>query len=101
MKISTKDHANYTNLFYIESGEIFRPVNSQQVYMKLYNDYTDDCWNECESRLFDYFENPQNHEIVNGIEDTRPCVDMTTGEIVFFHQDLRVVKLKYIMEVEG
>lgn len=101
MKITTKDHKNYTNLVYIESGEVFRPVNSQRIFMKLYSEYNDDCWNECESRLMDYVENPQNLEIVNGIEDTRPCVDMTTGEIVFFNRDLRVVKLNYIMEVEG
>ena len=36
MKITTKDHKNYTELWYIESGEIFRPVNSQQTYMRLY-----------------------------------------------------------------
>ena len=99
MTITTKDHKNYTNLFYIESGEVFRPVNSQQVYMKLYNDLADNIWNECESRIYDYFENPQNHDF-NDIYELRPCVDMTTGEIVFFHQDLRVVKLNYIMEVE-
>ena len=101
MTITTKDHKNYTELCCIESGEVFRPVNSQQVYLKLYNELDDDCWNECESRLYDYYENPQNQEIVNGIEETRPCVDMTTGEIVLFHRDLRVVKLNYIMEVEG
>lgn len=101
MTITTKDHKNYTELCYIESGEVFRPVNSQQVYMKLYNDFAEDCWNECESRLINYYENPQNQELVNGIEDARACVDMTTGEIVFFHRDLRVVKLNYIMEVEG
>lgn len=101
MKISIKDHTNYTNLCYIESGEVFRPVNSQQVYMKLYNEIDDDIWNECNSPLYNYYENPQNQELVNGIEDAKPCVDMTTGEIVFFHQDLRVVKLNYIMEVEG
>ena len=101
MKITTKDHKNYTELFHIESGEVFRPVNSQNVYMKLYNETCDDCWNECESRLFDFYENPQDREINDIVRDTRPCVDMVTGEIVFFHQDLRVVKLNYTMEIEG
>ena len=101
MKITTKDYKNYTELCYIESGEVFRPANSLQVYIRLCNDYTDDCWNECESRLYDYYENPQNQDLVNGIEDAIPCVDMTTGEIVFFHHELRVVKLNYTMEVEG
>lgn len=100
MKISIKDHKNYTELFYIESGDIFRPVNSLTVYLKLANDYTDDIWNECDSRIIDYFENPQNHE-VGDMRELRPCVDMETGEIVFFHKNLRVVKLNYILEVEG
>jgi hypothetical protein len=47
----------------------------------------------------DYFENPQNQE-VGDMRELRPCVDMETGEIVFFHENLRVVKLKYILEVE-
>jgi hypothetical protein len=101
MKISIKDHKNYTELCYIESGEVFRPVNSQQVYMKLYNETCDDCWNQSESRLFNLYENPQDHEVENIYEETRPCVDMVTGEIIFFHQDLRVVKLNYVLEVEG
>ena len=101
MTITTKDHKNYTELFHIENGEVFRPVNSQAILMRLYNDYNDDCWNECESRLMEYYENPQDCVIINGIEDTIPCVDMVTGEIVFFHQDLRVVKLNYTMEIEG
>ena len=100
MTITTKDHKNYTELFHIESGEVFRPVNSQQVFMKLANDFTDDIWNECESRICDYYENPQNQDF-DGAYELRPCVDMTTGEIIVFHQDLRVVKLNYIMEVEG
>ena len=101
MKITTKDHKNYTNLIYIESGEVFRPVNSQQVYMKLWNELGDDCWNECDSRLYDYYENPQDRDFNDVRDEIRACVDMVTGEIVLFHRDLRVVKLNYIMEVEG
>ena len=101
MKITTKDHKKYIELCYIESGEVFRPVNSQQVYMKLYNELCDNCWNECESRLYDFYECPQDQEMNDIRDEAKPCVDMTTGEIVFFHQDLRVIKLNYIMEVEG
>ena len=101
MKIATKDNKNYTELCYIESGEIFRPVNSQRVYMKLYNEMCDDCWNECESRLYDFYENPQDHDLNDICNEARPCVDMITGEIVLFHLDLRVVKLKYVLEIEG
>ena len=100
MKISMKDHKNYTELFYIESGDIFRPVNSQTVYLHLASDITDDIWNECDSRLINYFENPQNHEIGGDMKALRPCVDMETGELIFFHEDLRVVKLNYLLEVE-
>ena len=99
MKISMKDNKNYTELFYIESGDIFRPTNSLTVYLKLANDYTDDVWNENSNRIMDYFENPQNNEVIN-IRDLKPCVDVETGEIVFFHNDLRVIKLNYLLEVK-
>ena len=100
MKISTKDNKNYTELWLIESGEIFSPVNSQQVYMKLHTELCDGCWADCESRLYNYYENPQNQELNDITVQAIPCVDMITGELVFFHQNLQVVKLNYIMEVE-
>jgi hypothetical protein len=101
MRISIKDHKNYVNLWDIDSGELFRPVNSQKVYMKLWNEMTDDIWNECESRLYDYYENPQNLDLTDISGDSRACVDMESGEIVLFHFNMRVVKLKYVLEVEG
>lgn len=100
MKITTKDQKTYTELCYIESGEIFRPMNSQQVYIKLYNESCDDCWNENESRLYNFYENPQDQEVNDIYDETRPCVDMVTGEIVFFHNNLLVVRLNYLLEVE-
>ena len=96
MKITTKDHKNYINLYDIDSGEVFRPVNSQRVFMKLWNELSDDCWNECESRLYNYYENPQEQELNDICDEGR-----ATGEIIIFHMSLRVVKLKYAMEVEG
>ena len=101
MKISMKDNKNYTELCYIESGELFRPVNSQRVFMRIWNDMVDDCWNECEGHLYDYYENPQDQDLNDIICEGKACVDMATGEIVIFHQDLRVVKLNYVLEVEG
>jgi hypothetical protein len=101
MKITTKDHKNYVNLYDIDSGEVFRPVNSQRVFMKLWNEMNELLWNECESHLYDYYENPQEQELNDICDEGRACVDMATGEIIIFHRDLRVVKLKYAMEVEG
>ena len=101
MKITTKDHANYTHLFHIDSGELFRPANSQQVYMKIWNELNDNCWNECESCLYDYYENPQDHDFDDIRNEARVCVDMTTGEIMFFHRDLQVVKVNYKFTIEG
>jgi hypothetical protein len=100
MKITLKDHKNYVNLWDINSGELFRPVNSQRVFMKLWNAMGDRCWNECESCLYNYYENPQDQDLNDISRDGRACVDMATGEIVIFHKNLRVVKLKYTLEVE-
>ena len=101
MKITTKDNTKFVNLWDINSGDIFRPANSLKVYMKLWNEMTDDIWNECESRLYDYYENLQGLDLDDISENGRACVDMVSGEIVIFHMNMRVVKIKYTMEVEG
>ena len=100
MKITTKNPTNTTALWNIDSGELFRPINSQVVYMKLWNELCDDCWNECESRLYVLYEDLQDQDVNDITNEARACVDIATGEIVFFHKELRVVKLKYTLEVE-
>ena len=100
MKMTIKSTKNATHLWNIDSGELFRPVNSQKVYMKLWEELSENCWNENESRLYDYYENPQNHDVDDIHREGRACVDMENGIIVIFHKELQVVKLKYTMEVE-
>ena len=101
MKFTTKNTENYMRLWGIDGGELFRPTNSQRAYMKLSHEITDGIWNECESRLYMYYENPQDQYLDNMSQDGVACVDMESGEIVIFHRDLQVVRLKYTMEVEG
>ena len=100
MKITTKNTENHVNLWEMDGGEIFRPTNSQRVFMKLWNEINDDIWSD-ENRLYMYYENPQDHYLDNMRKDGVACVNMENGEIVIFHRDLQVVKLNYTLEVEG
>lgn len=100
MKITTKNTENYVNLWEIDDGEIFRPTNSQRVFIKLWNEIGDDIWSD-ENRLYAYYENPQNQSLDNMRKEGVACVNMENGEIVIFHRDLQVVQLKYTLEVEG
>lgn len=98
-------HLNYRNtiesttLNEIGYGELFRLTNSQRVFMKTSHEANEDLFNECESRLMDYYENPQ------GIEWDRPyaiavCVDMESGQLVLLNFDVQVIQLSYVLEVE-
>ena len=100
MKVNYRNTIESTTFDKINCGELFRPTNSQRVFMKIWNHLVDDCWNECESRLYDYYENPQDHDFNDIRNEARACVDMTTGEIVLFHRDLQVIQLSYVLEVE-
>ena len=100
MQVNYVNTVNTTTLNNVEVGGLFRPINSLELFIKTVEDASGDLFNECESRLMDYFENPQNNDWEH-CYDLMLCVSVTNGEVVLFHRDLRVVKLNYVMEVEG
>lgn len=98
-------HLNYRNtiesttLDKIGYGELFRLTNSQRVFMKTSHEATEDLFNECESRLMDYYENPQ-YKGWDSPCAIAVCVDMESGRIVLFNFEIQVIQLSYVLEVE-
>ena len=99
MQVNYVSTVNTTALNNVEVGGLFRPTNSLELFIKTVEDASGDLFNECESRLMDYFENPQNNDLEH-CYDLMLCVNVTNGEVVLFHRDLEVVELKASIEVE-
>jgi hypothetical protein len=99
MKVNYVNTVNTTTLNNVEVGGLFRPINSLELFIKTVEDASGDLFNECESRLMDYFENPQSDDWEHYYE-LMLCVNVTNGEVVLFHRDLEVVELKASIEVE-
>ena len=99
MKVNYKNNTNTCSLDSLGCGSLFRPINSQELFIKTEEDASGDLFNECESRLMDYYINLQciNYE--------RPwelmlCVNVTNGEVVLFHRDMEIVILNATIEIE-
>lgn len=99
MKLNYHNTIESTTLDKVSYGELFRPINSQRVFMKTAHEASDDLFNECESRLMEYYENPQckNWDSPYLIA---VCVNMETGQMVLFNSEIQVIQLNYALEVE-
>lgn len=99
MKVNYRSTIESTTLNKVGYGELFRLTNSQRVFMKTAHEASDDLFNECESRLMDFYENPQHKDWDNPF-DIAVCVEMETGQIVLFNSEIQVIQLSYVLEVE-
>lgn len=99
MKLNYRNTIESTTLDTIGYGELFRLTNSQRVFMKTAHEANDNLFNECESRLMDYYENPQ-YKGWDSPYDIAVCVEMETGKIVLFNGEVQVIQLNYVLEVE-
>ena len=94
MKITySKGYTPAPKLRELETGEVFRPLNSQRVYMTTMYTGLDDIFSE--TAVNDYYENIQNMELdYEHANLYRACVDLSTGTMVFFHLDTKVRPLE-------
>ena len=99
MNLKYRSTIESTTLNKIGYGELFRLINSQRVFMKTAHEASDDLFNECESRLMDYYENPQ-YKSWDDPCAIAVCIDMETGQIVLFNSEIQVIQLSYVLEVE-
>lgn len=99
MKVNYRNAIESTTLDKIGYGELFRLTNSQRVFMKTSHEAGEDLFNECESRLMDYYENPQ-YKNWDSPYAIAVCVDMESGQIVLFNFEIQVIQLSYVLEVE-
>ena len=94
MKITySKGYTPTPTLRSLEQGEVFRPINSQRVYMPTIYTGLDDIFSE--TATDDYYENIQNMDFDHDHANLyRACVDLSNGTIVFFHLDIEVRPLE-------
>ena len=99
MKLNYRNTIESITLDQIGYGELFRPINSQRIFMKTAHEASEDLFNECESLLMDYYENPQSKNW-DSPYSIIACVDMSSGQIVLFNLEIQVIQLSYALEVE-
>lgn len=93
---SIKQHKK---LYELEEGFIFRPTNSQKIFIKLDKTALSEMFSNSESRLIDYYENLQGHTF-NLYDDLIACVNLIEGQLVFLHTDDMVVELDHKLIIE-
>lgn len=96
MKITySKGYTPRPTLKLLNYGEVFRPTNSQRVYMvTAYTGYDDIFSN---TAYEDYLENVQNFDFDDcppTANELRACIDLSNGKMVFFHLNIEVKVLK-------
>ena len=80
----------------VRAGELFRPMNSDNVYMRTNGHGSDDFTSEKEQPLRKMFTDIQNtYEKEEDIdyENLVFCADMETGKLVLLDESLKVEKL--------
>lgn len=96
MKITySKGYNSYPELRQLEQGEVFRPKNSQRVYMATMYTGLDGIFSE--TAYEDYVENVQNFDFDDcppSADELRACIDLSNGTMVFFHLDIEVKVLE-------
>lgn len=96
MKITySKGYTPAPTLRSLEQGEVFRPKNSQKVYMTTMYTGADDIFSD--TAYEDYFENIQSFEFDGCppiVDELRACIDLSNGTMVFFHLDIEVRPLE-------
>ena len=97
IKYATKN--NTTVLLNLEEGAIFRPSNSQAVLIKTNANAIDDYFSDLEDNITEMWENMQNDDLKTCAE-LIACIHLSSGEFVFLHEDLKVIKLSGELIVE-
>ena len=101
MKITySKGYIPTPKLRELDQGEVFRPKNSQRVCMVTAYTGMDDIFSD--TAFEDYVLNVQNFDFDDcppSADELRACVDLTSGEIVFFHLDIEVRLLECELNV--
>ena len=94
MKITySKGYTPYPKLRELEQAEVFRPKNSQRVYMATAYTGLDDIFSE--TAVDDYYENIQNMDFDHdNAHHYRACIDLEDGTMVFFHLDIEIRPLE-------
>ena len=83
-------------LIEVRPGELFRPVNSEHVYMRTNCYSSDEFTSDKEApirKLFDDIQNTYEKPEDIDYEELVFCPDMETGKLLLLHESIKVEKL--------
>ena len=84
----------------VDGGAIFRPINSQEIYLALDITAQNDIFYTDNYAVEDKWLNYQNHTLET-YNDLIACVNLNDGDLVFFHKDLEVIELNHKLLIES
>lgn len=97
MKISYERTVPITpTLTELRAGEIFRPTNSERVFVRTNGCASDEFTSDREApirKLFDDLQQAYTNDDDLDCEELVFCVDMETGKLILLHSNLKVEKL--------
>jgi hypothetical protein len=100
--IYSKGYTPAPTLRSLKLGEVFRPLNSQRIYMTTMYTGLDDIFSD--TAYGEYALNIQTIDDPYNAAELRACIDLENGKIVFFHFDIQVkvleCELNIVEEVE-
>ena len=84
----------------VKGGSIFRPTNSQEIFLALDITAQNDIFYTDNYAVENIWLNYQNHTLET-YNDLIPCVLLNDGDLVFFHKDLEVIELNHKLLIES
>lgn len=109
MKVNYIENHNTTTLQLIEVGSVFRPANSQELFIKLDRNAESEIFNNRCSVLWqnfiggyigEDFTNKDEFDMNHDYTQLILCADIVTGKIYFMYEDIRVEVVKCELFVE-
>lgn len=99
MKMAYKNKTNTcSTLRTLDQATVFRPRNSRTLYMTTKYTGMDDIFSN--TAYEDYYENIQYHDNEPSADYLCACVELDTGNIVFFHSNIEVEQVECCLVIE-
>lgn len=109
MKVNYIENHNTTTLQLVEVGSVFRPTNSQELFIKLdrnaeseiFSDRYDVLWQNFIGGYIDEdFVNQDEFDMNHDYTELILCANIVTGKIYFMYENIRVDLIKCELLVE-
>lgn len=110
MKVNYIENHNTTTLQLVEVGSVFRPINSQDLFIKLDRNAESEIFsgrfkvlwqNFIGGYIGEEFTDKEEFDMNHDYTQLILCADIVTGEIHFMYENIKVKVIKCELFVEG